>query len=309
MAPEQLEGREADARSDIFAFGALLFEMVTGRRAFEGTSQASLVAAILEGEPPPLSSLRPGAPTALEWLVAKCLAKDPEERWQSARDLAAQLQFISAGLVTNQAPAVPLVAPRHRAAFWTATIALALVAAGAATIAVRHLFERPGTSDRAQFTIAVADKAVLYDAPVLSPDGSRIMIAAADEAGVRQIWVRPVDGLAFQRLSGTEGASYPFWSGDSREIGFFAGGKLKKLDANGGPVVTLCDAISGRGGTWNRAGVIVFSSASARGLLTVSALAVRPSHSARKARGRARRSPTRASHTFCRTAGTFSTFV
>ena len=166
MAPEQLEGREADARSDIFAFGALVYEMATGRKAFESTSQASLVAAILDREPPPLSSLRPEAPAALEWLVAKCLAKDREERWQSARDLLAQLQFISAGWVTNPAaPKAPLVAPRRRAPFWTVTIALALVAAIAGIIAVRHLLERPVTSDRAQFTIAVADNAVLTTRP------------------------------------------------------------------------------------------------------------------------------------------------
>jgi serine/threonine protein kinase/Tol biopolymer transport system component len=277
MAPEQLEGHEADARSDIFAFGALVYEMVTGRKAFKSTSQASLVAAIMDREPPPLSSLRPEVPAALAWLVTKCLAKDPEERWQSARDLLAQLQFISAGSVTNAAgPKVPLVAPRRRAPFWTVRIALALVAAIAGIIAVRHLLERQVTADRAQFTIAVADNAVLYDAPVLSPDGTRIMIAAADEAGIRQIWVRPLDGLAFQRLAGTEGASYPFWAGDGREIGFFAGGKLKKLDETGGSVVVLCDAINGRGGTWNRDGVIVFSSASARSLFTVSALGGAP---------------------------------
>ena len=278
MAPEQLEGREADARSDIFAFGA---RRVRDGRPGGGRSKArarrQLIAAIMRRDAAAgVVAAARGARRA-GWLVAKCLAKDPEERWQSARDLLAQLQFISAGSLTNLAASkVPLVAPRRRAPFWPVTIALALVAAIAGIIAVRHLFERPVTSDRTQFTLAVADNAVLYDAPVLSPDGTRIMIAAADQAGLRQIWVRPLDALAFQRLAGTEDASYPFWSGDGREIGFFAGGKLKKLDANGGSVVTLCDVINARGGTWNRDGVIVFATASALGLFTVSSLGGAP---------------------------------
>jgi len=259
MAPEQLEGKEADARTDIFAFGAVLYEMATGQKAFSGRSQASLIASILEREPPAISTVQPMSPPALDRVVKTCLAKDPEDRWQSAGDLKRELKWIAE--VGSQAglPA-PLVArrkSRERLA-WSVTVA-ALAALLCGFLFLRQRRESPRVfqssilpPENTQFSFGGSPMAV-------SPDGRRIAFVAQPREGASLLWVRPFDASAAQPLAGTEGASRPFWSPDSRYLGFFAAGKLKKIDASGGPPQTLCDAPSGRGGTWNREGVILFA--------------------------------------------------
>ena len=272
MAPEQLEGNEPDARADIFAFGALLYEMVTGQRAFKGKSQASLIAAILAAEPTPMSLLRPLTPVALDRLVATCLAKDPDERWQSAHDLVQELKWIrDAGAATESTAATAPLRAREGVAWLGAALfaLLALVVSSrrdTAPVAARTI--RATLLPPAQTTLNLSDSLSI---PTLSPDGRRVTFAARSSDGRDHLWVRALEGSESRMLPGTEAAIYPFWSPDSRSIGFFAEGKLKKIDASGGPPEVLCDATSGRGGTWNRDGVIVFSGQAGIGLQQIAA--------------------------------------
>src|SRR6266542_1323901 len=271
MAPEQLEGREVDARTDIFAFGAVLYEMATGRTAFSGTTQASLIGAILHTEPPPISMVQPTTPPALDRVVKTCLSKDADDRFQTAHDLRLQLQWIAEGGSQAGVPA-PVVAR------WRSRGRLARAAAAAATLAALALalllLARPREAlRRVQASILPPEKsAFVFDGGpmALSPDGRRLAFLAPTAEGKNLLWVRPLNGMAAQPLAGTDGAGYPFWSPDSRFLGFFAGGKLKKIDASGGPPQVLCDTQEGRGGTWNREGVILFSPSSRDALLRIS---------------------------------------
>ncbi len=254
MAPEQLEGKEADARSDIFAFGATLHEMTTGRRAFAAESQAGLITAILTAEPPPISSLQPAAPPALDRVVRKCLAKDPEERWQSAADLGSELRWIAEG----PAAAPPRAASRAGRREWVAWALTAVALLLAAGVMLRSP-PRPETpAAPMRLSLDLPEKSALR-AVALSPDGTRLAFVARDVSGKKLLWLRSLDSLAVQGLPGTENPSFPFWSPDSRFLGFFADGKLKKIDASGGPPQTLCDAPLPRGGSWSRDGIIVFA--------------------------------------------------
>jgi serine/threonine protein kinase/Tol biopolymer transport system component len=249
MAPEQLEGKDADARSDIFAFGAVLYEMLTGRRAFEGKTQASLMAAILEHDPPPVA-----APAALDRVLKRCLAKDPEDRWQSARDLMHELRWVQ-----EANTAAPAETRQNRTVSWVLVAALAIVTLAAAAVAWRHWHEAPPEPRVTTLSLLPPEKTTFRDFAV-SPDGRQLAFVATDASGKTQLWVRPLDSLAAQPLAGTEGADQPFWSPDSRFVGFFANAKLKKINASGGPAQTLCDAsASPRGGAWGRSGVIVFA--------------------------------------------------
>jgi len=277
MAPEQLEGREPDARADIFAFGALLYEMVTGERAFKGKSQASLIAAILAAEPTPMSSLRPLTPAALDRLVATCLAKDPDERWQSAQDIVQELKWIRDA---GPEAARPSAVPRGR---WE-RMAWAGAVAAAALVGVffsRGPDTKPEPARLIRSTILPPPRTSLtlsdsISIPVLSPDGRQIVFVARGDDGKDLLWVRRLDGLEARALAGTDGAIYPFWSPDSRSLGFFAASKLKKIDASGGPPAVVCDAPAGRGGTWNRDGIIVFSGRPGLGLSQVPAVGGTP---------------------------------
>ena len=277
MAPEQLEGKEPDARADIFAFGALLYEMATGERAFKGKSQASLIAAILAAEPTPISQLRPLTPPALDRVVATCLAKDPDERWQSAHDIGKELKWIRDA---GSEAARPSTVPRGRweRMVWVAAVILAGIGGLVASM-WRATPSPPARTIRATLlpppktTLSLSDSISI---PMLAPDGRAVAFVARSDDGRDRLWVRPLDGLAARMLAGTEGAIYPFWSPDSRALGFFADGKLKKIDASGGPPEVLCDATSGRGGAWSRDGVIVFSGQPGLGLSQVPAVGGTP---------------------------------
>ncbi len=281
MSPEQLEGKEADARSYIFSFGAVLYEMTTAKMAFPGKSQYSVASAILEKDPEPITALQPMTPPALERLVKRCLAKDPEDRWQTARDLAVELKWISeAGSQAGHAPygamagvPAPIVSRRkvrEKVLWGVAAVSLVLAAAlsyayirrmSAPVRPIRSLILPP---EKVSFAVGGYE-----GGPVLSPDGTRLVFPGRDASGKEALWVRPLDSLTAQRLEGTEDSSYPFWSPDSRTIGFFAGGKLKKIDAAGGPAQTLCDAPGGRGGAWSEREVIVFAPEITSGLSRV----------------------------------------
>jgi eukaryotic-like serine/threonine-protein kinase len=273
MAPEQLGGGDADSRTDIFAFGAMLYEMVTGQKAFEGKSQASLIAAILEHEPPPISSLQPLTPPALDRLVKKCLAKDPDGRWQSASDLHDELRWIAdAGAAASGVNTVPAGvvarAPRERLAWrlTAASLVVALLAVAAAVIAVR----RPGQDlplTRLELSTPPTTDPFSF---ALSPDGRQIVFVATAE-GVTKLWLRPLDQATAQPLAGTDRATAPFWAPDGRALGFFADGKLKRIDLSGGAPQVLADAAVPRGGTWNRDGIVVFAATTGSGLMQVAA--------------------------------------
>jgi Tol biopolymer transport system component len=269
MAPEQLEGHDADPRTDIFAFGALVYEMLTGKKAFEGKSQASLIAAILEHDPPPIAATQPLTPPALDRVVKKCLAKEPEQRWQSAGDLTDELKWIAeGGAVSTLAPIAPRPRSRERIAW--ALVALAVLVIGAlaipATLYVRRAAPEPALTRLEVVTPPTSDAFSF----ALSPDGRQLAFVANGEKG-SQLWLRPLDQVRAQPLAGTEGASYPFWAPDNRAMGFFADGKLKRIDLTGGVVQVLADAPSARGGTWNPDGVIVFAPTTTDPLLRMAA--------------------------------------
>ncbi len=256
IAPEVLEGEEADARSDIFAFGATLFEMATGKRAFEGKSQASVIAAILERVPPPISTIQPLSPPALERLAQQCLAKDPNERRQSMHDVLLELKWIAEG---GSKAGVPLAVGARR----RGSARLAWAVAGAATLvaaalAVWSWTQRPESPQTVQFQVSAPTGVVAIGAPKISPDGRILAFDARDSSGVRRIWVRPLDALTPLPLLGTEGTLRPFWSADSRFIGFISGGKVRKIPASGGQAQTICDAQNGADGSWGKSGVILF---------------------------------------------------
>ena len=283
MAPEQLEGKEADARADLWALGCVLYEMATGKRAFEGQSQASLIAAILEHEPRPILELQPLSPPALEHLARRCLAKDPDKRWQSAGDLARELEWVATGGSQTGRPAPVVARRRHRERLaWTLAVAAAVVAI--VTVVVTRLTLRPPALAPLRFSItAPPGQALSTDGPnvVISPDGRRIAFIAADSSGTGRLWTRPMDSFSAQPLAGTENAALPFWSPDSRFIAFFAGGKLRKTAVGGGAPEVICDAFNGRGGTWGKNGVIVFAPLTTGPLLRVSADGGAPAEVAR----------------------------
>ena len=271
MAPEQLEGRDADGRTDIFSFGCVLYEMATGKKAFSGATQASLISSIMKEEPAPISSVTPMTPPALERVVRRCLAKDPEDRWQNAGDLGSELKWIAEG-GSQSGIAAPVEASGSRRASWLPWVAaLVLALAG---FAAGGLFRR--APDSAVFRLSIDLPPQLDLEPnnaslALSPDGTRLALAATGADGRRLIWVRRMDGFGIQPLPGTDDAMIPFWSPDGRSIGFFAERKLKRVPAAGGVVQTICEAADGRGASWSVDDVIAFAPAPFGGLWKVPA--------------------------------------
>ena len=271
MSPEQCRGAATDARSDLFSFGAVLYEMITGRRAFRGDTAADTISSILKEEPPDLTSTGRDVPPMLERIVHHCLEKDPAARFQSARDI----QFALDSLSTTSSAALPAAAPAQRGYLaWSAAAVVALVVIGIAafswtrsapwTQVTRTMINPP---EKASLNLA-GDSA---GPPVLSPDGKMLAFTATRQDGGTAIWVRPLDSLEAQPLQGSENAVFPFWSPDSRALGFFADGKLKTIDLNGSSPQIIADAPFGRGGSWGADGVILFAPATLNPLLRVNA--------------------------------------
>ena len=248
MSPEQVEGHEADARSDIFAFGVVLYELIAGTRPFTGKTQANLVASILKEEPRPLFEMQPRTPRGLAEVVRTCLEKDPEKRWQSAREVRHALRWMAA----EPPPSIP--ARSVRVWQWLAVL-MAAIALGIGGWVFRPT--APGSLSR--FEAPVPENVTPYDDVSVSPDGRKLVFAATAQDG---LWLRDFDALEWRRLPGTEGASTPFWSPDSRYVGFTVDNKVRKVDTTGGPpetVASLPNTAHGSG-TWNRNGDIVLGS-------------------------------------------------
>ncbi len=256
IAPEQLEGAEADARSDIFALGAVLYEMTTGQRAFEGKTQASLIASILGKEPAPASSVSPMTPPALDRLLQGCLAKDPEQRVQTAHDVKLQLTWIAEG--GSQAGVPAPVALRRKGRERMAWIVAAIAGVAALTLGAVLLL-RPAPEHReVRFTVRSEPGARNMAWPRLSPDGKLLLYLADDSSGVTRVWLRPVGSFTASPLAGTEGAYHPYWSPDSRSIAFAVGNQIKRLDVTGGPPQLVTKTQGAYDGAWGVGGVIVF---------------------------------------------------
>ncbi len=278
MAPEQLEGKEADARGDLWSFGCVLYEMATGKAAFSGSTQASLISAIMRDVPRPMAERVPTSPPALDRLVGALLAKDPDERLQTAHDAKLQLQWAgdagsSASSTVAPAPGGFAAVRRGRGALLPAlAVGLALVAAAAWFLPLGRTFGRG--EGRVRLTIqppagiVVADNAT---SAVISPDGRMIVFVGSDSSASARLWLRDLGSLEARPIEGTEHGLQPFWAPDSRGLGFFADGKMKKLAIAGGKPEILCDAPDPRGGTWGSRGTIVFAPLATGGLFSIAA--------------------------------------
>jgi Tol biopolymer transport system component len=278
MSPEQIEGKEADARSDIFAFGAVLYEMVAGKRPFSGKSQISLASSILESDPESVTKLKPQTPAAFEHVITTCLQKAPDDRYLAAHDIRLELQFIAGDKSSSVAVAeavaarAPVSNKRERIG-WAAALLAAIILTAAAVF-----FYRPAQSARSIRAVIDPPEKTTFNLtgdsagpPVLSPDGTYLAFATTGNDGKTALWVRLTNAVEARELPGTDSATFPFWSPDSRSLGFFADGKLKTVDLEGGSTQIVCDAPLGRGGAWGLGGVILFSPAPTAPLMRVSA--------------------------------------
>jgi serine/threonine protein kinase len=276
MAPEQIESGEADARSDIFAFGATLYEMLTGRRAFEAQSRASLIAKILEHEPPPISSIQPMTPPALDRVVRTCLAKDREDRFQTAHDLMLELRWIREERSSPSLPA-PFVQRRARRERLAWSVAAAILAAAIGVVVwsqlrtprfYQHAVEATILPPRGGHFVFSGDSG---SSPVISPDGRKIAMSGIDGDGKRLLFVRSLDESEPRAIEHTEEAIFPFWSPDGRALGFFAKEKLKTVNVADGVMSTVADAPDPRGGSWSEDNVIIFEPQTREGIARVAA--------------------------------------
>ncbi len=263
MAPEQVRGLAVDHRADIFAFGVVLYEMLSGRRAFQGDTAADTMIAIVKEDPPDLSVAERHIPPGLERIVDRCLEKSPSARFQTAADLAFALESLSGQSDrTTIARAADAGAPSGRSNArlpWLVAAGLGVALMGLGAIAIRHFTEAPPAVAPVQFQIRLPEgTGPVGQSPIeISPDGQHVVFGAATQ-GISALWLRPLSALDARQLTGTEGAAFPFWSPDSRSVAFFADGKLKKVQIAGGPPVVLCDALTPGGGTWSRDNPIVF---------------------------------------------------
>jgi dipeptidyl aminopeptidase/acylaminoacyl peptidase/predicted Ser/Thr protein kinase len=259
MSPEQVEAKDTDERSDIFAFGAVFYEMLAGRRAFEGDSNASVLASILKDQPPPISERQRDVPRALARAVKKCLEKKPDDRWQSARDLKAGLELIDleAPPSAGGGIGIPAQAPSHRRRLWPVVAALALLISAAAGY---EFWPKPQPAGRVtRFQIPLPEGAQVGGGFLIavSPDGSKLAFTTEGEKG--GIWIRDLGSLDARLLPGTNSAIGPFWSPDSKSLAYGAGNTLMRVDISGGPPQAVCESQDGVGsGFWTDDGDIVF---------------------------------------------------
>jgi serine/threonine protein kinase/Tol biopolymer transport system component len=284
MSPEQVQGQDIDHRSDIFSFGVLLYEMLTGQLPFKGVHETALAYEIVNVDPAPMASIKPDLDPQLDAIVLECLEKDPRERTQSMAQVALDLKKYKRDTSRQRASRITAARQISKAAegaqiieehepskrFPIAWIAAALVFfICAVTFAVMY-FKRPPTEVRTINSYILPPEKLSFAAQSgglggghvsLSPDGSMLAFVAVDSLGKTHLMVRALDALNAKELPATEGATYPFWSPDNRYVGFFQSGKIKKIEAAGGPPVIICDAKDGRGGSWNRDNVIIFSNA------------------------------------------------
>ena len=261
MSPEQVEGREVDARTDVWSLGLVLYEMLTGVRTFSGTSSASIAAAILGTTPAPLSTIQPTTPPSLDRLIASCLAKDRDARFHSAHDVALLLRSIA-----EERHDVPATARTPR---WQKPVLVALALAGAFALVASLLLRAPKTASPTPITFLVEspENAPFVSAPMfltISPDGRRLGFVGTDAGGTRHLWVRDLDSAEVRLVPSTDDADQPFWSADSRELAFLdtTDSKLKHIDVTGGPARVICDVPGGQtlqGGTWSERGIVLFA--------------------------------------------------
>jgi serine/threonine protein kinase len=279
MAPERLEEREGNEASDIFALGAVMYEMATGRRPFDSSSPAGVIAAVLHSDPPPPSSVNPDVPPSIDWVIDKALAKRPDMRWRAAGDVVEVLRWIA------RAPSRPVGLPepakpeRPNRLLIPLAIGLLVVAAGVFVAFARGLGAPVPELPALMFSILPPPGGGFTPTPssvptaqfALSPNGRQLVYVASVGRDAQQLWLRPLDSLVAEAIPGTQGAEYPFWSPDSEAVGFFANGALKRVDIGGGPARVLASAPHGRGGAWNRNGLILFSPDTQTGLFRVPA--------------------------------------
>jgi Tol biopolymer transport system component/predicted Ser/Thr protein kinase len=285
MAPEQLEARQVDARADIWALGCVVYEMLAGERAFDGASTSSVIAAVLTSEPPQLPKLSARLPQPIVRVLRTCLAKDPDDRWQSARDLARQLNWLSDAPAVESDPRSAIAGRQAGPRFsrWARTaigLLLLACAAGASAVLLRP---RPDQAVR-RLSVVLPPAIVIYPngGPFVSPDGRRLLVVG-EEADKSRLWLRDLERDAFEPLQGTEGATFPFWAPGGDRIGFFADRKLKKVALDGGVVETIADVGNARGGAWGADGTILFTVSTNAGLSRVSAAGGGPSPVTQKA--------------------------